>query len=254
MKRLKTILSVIILLVFSFSLMSCGKNTGGGGSGSSTGGGAGGLNSKLDYTIKYDIETKEVAKTADDITDRCIELDGYLLESKVVKNETAKLVYKIPSNNLNSFLKTIDNLDADVTKDIKADDSNLEENTYKQELIQEKASIEAELLLLEEIFESETATSDEKSIALSKKAEYTQRLNKINNLLSNMSDTLSTVYVSIAQPELTQVQSYTRFMKNAGITLGTILLYTAPFLAISGLIIGLYFGVIAKYFTKKEEK
>lgn len=201
---------------------------------------------KIIYTVSYNFSTEDLSTSIQQIQEKVMEYEGYIASGRQYSN-SATYVYKIPTNALNSFLDYIDQLKGSGNKQISSEDIT---STYVK-LEARISTLQASKLAYDRLLENENLTMNE-IITINKEIENIMtELTELYTLKDQYDESLDyssvTIYYSNMEgkTENSFFQEYGQYLKNLGLAIVTFLLYTAPFLLLSGLII------LCVYFYRK---
>lgn len=240
-KNLFKVIGATLLLV---ALASCGgaSGTAQGGGGTSPSGNGGTTTSattsstthKVVYKVEYTIYDDNFHKAATEISAKNTELGGFVLSSKE-NLDYANYVFRVVTEKLNDFITFVDSYNVGSklyeTQDITENYDDL------QELIDE---YEAKKASLEHQLANEDLSSEDRS-SIQNSLDYVNNyLTKLYKEKNNEDKTINytTVNIDFYKSKKTESELYWNdyfyYLKLVGKNLGTVLLYSAPFGAISG--------------------
>ena len=190
---------------------------------------------KVIYTVSYDYSGNKVKETASDVTNYVISLNGYISSSQTYDSRS-NYVYKIPTENINTFINYIDSKDIFSNKSISSKDVTSSYDSYgaRIERLEEQ----------KKIYEDELKTNN--SLTIEQKLSYNDRISEIDKELATIHseyDVLkedvdySTIYFYFNQKDdFDWLHNFLNILLQILIFIGLTLVISAPFLII-GLII-----------------
>ena len=262
MKKIKIILLTLLL---GFMFVSCSSNNGNMGAPSYDEGykgeaeEVGGLGNnnivipdghKIIYTVDYEIKVeKELSVTINQINSTVYTLNGYVSSSKESLSY-ASYVYKVPTENLNSFLNTVDSYDGISSKNIQSEDvtSAYNELTAEIEVLEANRAAYVKMLDKEGLSLSEIMSINDKISSLD------TRLKKIYKDLDSYNAridyaTVTIIYRLVNAPvKEVFLGDYGTYLLNLGKGIVEFLAYSAPFVVLAGI------GVTVVFVVKKTKK
>lgn len=259
----------LILFVMLFILSSCNKVDGGhdqsmepspsnpeGGSKP----GASGSNSvvietdhKIIYTVDYSLMCDNVNETIKTINNQIVTIGGYISNSNQSDADYGRFVYRVPTEQLNSFLDFVDGLGNSSSKSISTQDVTSSYN----ELVSRLEVLEASRAAYLKLLQNENLTIDE-MITIQNKIDYLDQdiktahknLDSLNSSLDY--STVTIVYYLDGTQENGFMKNYGSFLVSAGKTVGAVVLYSLPFAAVGGIIFVII--VLVRRKKKKSEE
>lgn len=265
MKKIKL---VLLGLLISFFAVSCSSGAGKGeyyepgGDGNQINGGALGENNivipqghKIIYTVEYKIYIEEaIAPTIKEVNDKVYTLNGYVSSSSESLSY-AEYVYKVPTENLNAFLDSVDAIEGVSNKEIKSEDVT----TSYNEVTAEIETLEASKLAYQNMLKDENLSLNEIMSLNDKITSIESKLKTLYKNLDNLNSrvdyaTITIKYtLSYAPPKEVFLGDYGDFLITLGKTVVEILAYSAPFIVVAGIGVGVVF-IVKKSKKKKESK
>lgn len=260
----KIILSIFLLICALFLLVGCSAESDGYGNemapeNSNTSGGDKAdnnvtieTNRKIYYTVFYTLDTDDIKEVNYKINAKVVELKGYVSNSTASKY-SARYVYKVPTESLNTFLDYVDNLGDVVTnKTVQSTDitSSYNKVEARKEVLETSRAAYMELL-------SEPNLSMSTIIELKNKIdEIDAELLYINNQLDNYDNLLdySTVTISFNENEEEPgfFSSYGKYLVGFFEVLFYVIMYSLPFGIIPATVIGIV--ILTKKINKMKKQ
>lgn len=264
MKKLKYLLLAILLSVFA---ISCSKGTnqnnapGYSENNGVVNGGALGDNNivipeghKIIYTVYYDIKVEgALAPTIKTINSKVYELGGNVSTSKETLSN-ASYVYKVPSDKLNEFLDSVDGTDGVSSKSIESEDVTSSYNELEAEIEVLEATRSAYLKMLEneKLSLNEAITLNDKIVSIDKQLKSLYKnLDSFNSRIDYATITINYQLKYTPQPEIF-LGDYGQYLVNLGKGIVEFLAYSAPFIVVAGLGVGVVFIVKQKKKNKNK--
>ena len=209
---------------------------------------------KIIYTVEYELRIEEeIASTIKVINQEVYTLNGYIQTSSDSLSY-ATYVYKVPTENLNTFLNKVDEQEGVSSKKIASEDATSQYNEIQAEIEVLEASRLAYLKMLEEdglsLNEVITLNDKIKSIDTQLKKLYKNK----ESFDARIDYATITISYKVINAPIKQVflGDYGEFLLNLGKTIVEFLAYSAPFVVIAGAGIGIV--VLVKKSKKKEKK
>lgn len=209
---------------------------------------------KVIYTVKYEINVKDaLAPTINEINDEVYTLKGYVSSS----NESlyyATYVYKVPASDLNTFLNAVDECEGVSSKNISSEDVTSAYNELEAEI----EVLEANRAAYVKMLEKEGLSLSEIMSINDKISSIDTRLKKIYKDLDAYNSRIDYATVTIqytlvhTSPKEVFLGDYGKFLINLGKGIVEFLAYSAPFVAIASIGVGVVF--IVKKSKKKDIK
>ncbi len=232
-KRLK-IAFTFFLIVLSFLLISCTSDSDSNGSNGPDHSVVIETTRKVYYTVEYTFETKKCEEIKNKITSEVEKYSGYI-ESSLDEEIKSKYVYKVPTNQLNSFLKFIDELGEHAsTKSVQSTDITTEysEIEARKEVLIASRQAYLSLLTKEELTMTEILSIQSKLSELdSEIATIEKNLNYYDHLLNYST---ITIYYQSPKSKPSFTSEYFSFLGNFFLGIGQVILYLLPFIVIIG--------------------
>lgn len=237
----KKFLSIFIFILMIFSLAACGNSSGvpGGADNGDNNIVDSSNNNKIIYTVGYRLYSDNIGEYITKINNWVREDNGHISESNQENNDYAYYVYKIPTDKLNAFLDKIDSLDGVNNKTVSTRDvtSTYNELEANIELLESRKT--AYLSLLNsgtlnktEVLEIEKALDEVELKLITAYKDLAQLANKVD---------YSTVTISYYKNSNTEAYqyfvSYGGYLISICTTIGSIVLYSLPFLLVAGIVV-----------------
>lgn len=209
-------------------------------------------NRKIIYEVSYIISGSKVEERMEEINNFIIEKNGYIEKANHYTNTDndfrAYYVYKIPTNDLNDLLKVIDSYEETSNKSIETTDIT---SSYSQ--VEAKiTTLEASLAAYQKLLTDENLTIQEIIAINDKIDEINSELVNLYNQKDNYDENTnySTIKINYYEKlgEDNAFESYGKYLLKVGETLILFILYSLPFLLITGIIIFIIF------YAKKKRK
>ena len=236
----KKFLSIFILFFMFFSLVSCGSH-------GVPGGGENGDNNVVDtsntnkiiYNVGYKLYSDNIGDYISKINNWVREDNGYISESNQENLDYAYYVYRIPTDKLNGFLDKIDSLEGVNNKTVSTRDvtSTYNELEASIELLESRKTsylnlLNSGTLTKTEVIEINQALDDVEIKLISAYKELAQLANRVD---------YSTVTISYYKNSNTETYqyfvSYGGYLISICTTIGSIVLYSLPFLLVAGIVV-----------------
>ncbi len=243
-------LFVIICVLFTFTLVGCNAKADNMDSAPSNGGSDNveifvDTSRKIYYTVSYNYQTSDVEGLLKKISTKVGELEGFTSNSSTNFNQEtnectyANYQFRIPTTNLNEFISYLDGCEGLIR-------SNLESNDVTETYEANQARIDtltARLAAYNKLLEEKNMSMYDIITLESKIDEINTELVKLNNL-KNKYDSLieyATFNVNISTEysyvENSWLGNYWNYIKDLGIVLFSIVMYTLPFTLTAGVIL-----------------
>ena len=210
-------------------------------------------NRKIIYEVNYSITGEDVMDSKEKINDKVIDLKGYT-ESSNENNDYAIIIYKIPTEQLNSFLDYVDSFNGIGSKQVNSYDVTSSYSYIEARISILKASREAYVKILnnEHLSRSEIIQLNDKI------AEIDTELLQINNEKNAYDNRLTYSKVTINYYLDEQIKEpaffkeYGQYLVNFFAGLGKIILYVLPVaITFGGIFSAIFFPI---YFKNKKRK
>ena len=209
---------------------------------------------KIIYTVEYELRIEEeIASTIKVINQEVYTLNGYIQTSSDSLSY-ATYVYKVPTENLNTFLNKVDEQEGVSSKKIASEDVTSQYNEIQAEIEVLEASRLAYLKMLEEdglsLNDVITLNDKIKSIDTQLKKLYKNK----ESFDARIDYATITINYKVINAPIKEVflGDYGNFLLNLGKTIVEFLAYSAPFVVIAGAGIGIV--VLVKKTKKKGNK
>ncbi|MBE6143486.1 MAG: DUF4349 domain-containing protein [Erysipelotrichaceae bacterium] len=209
---------------------------------------------KIIYTVKYEINVKEaLAPAINAITNEVYTLNGYVYYSNESLNY-ATYIYKVPAENLNAFLNAVDENEGISSKNISSEDVTSAYNELEAEI----EVLEANRAAYVKMLEKDGLSLNEIMSLNDKISSIDTRLKKIYKDLDAYNARIDYATVTIdykrvyTPPKEVFLGEYGTFLINLGKGVVEFLAYSAPFIVVAGVGVGVVF--IVKKSKKKEIK
>ncbi len=211
---------------------------------------------KIIYTVDYTLTCDNVNETVKTINSQIITIGGYISNSNQTDADYGRFVYRVPTEQLNSFLDFVDGLGNSSSKSISTKDVTSSYN----ELVSRLEVLEASRAAYLKLLQNENLTMDE-MITIQNKIDYLdQDIKTAHRNLDNLNSSLDystvtiTYYLKGEQPKNEFMRNYGSFLVSAGKTVGAVVLYSLPFAAVGGIIFGIVVLVRRKKKASKEDQ
>ncbi len=211
---------------------------------------------KIIYTVDYSLTCDDVNETIKTINSQIITIGGYISNSNQTDADYGRFVYRVPTEQLNSFLDFVDGLGNSSSKSISTKDVTSSYN----ELVSRLEVLEASRAAYLKLLQNENLTIDE-MITIQNKIDYLDQdiktahknLDSLNSSLDYSTVTI-TYYLKGVQPKNEFMRNYGSFLVSAGKTVGAVVLYSLPFAAVGGIIFGIIVLVRRKKKASEEDQ
>lgn len=205
---------------------------------------------KIVYTVGYKLYSEDINTYISKIGTWVKEDGGHISESNQENNDYALYVYKVPTEKLNGFLDKVDSLSGVANKKIKTKDVTSTYNELEANIEMLEARKTAYLNLLNtgsltktEIIEINDALDEVEIKLIVAYKELAQLANQVNY------STVTINYYNNSNTAAYQFfNSYGGYLVSIFTTIGTVILYSLPFLLIGSIIIMIII------ITKKKKK
>lgn len=244
---MKKLLFLVVMLFALFTLVGCGDSSEGLQSPSADGGYSNGeqagnnvvvdTNRKVYYVVEYSI-SGDIRENKNKISLKVNEIGGYVSSSNEY-NTSAKIVYKVPTDKLNSFLDFVDAFDGVGKKSVSSNDITSSYAYTEAKIKTLQASREAYVNLL-----SDPNLSMHEIMSINDKiAEIDVELLKISNEKAMYDNKLeySTVTVNftttpVVEEEPGFFEEYFEYLGSFFVGLGKVILYLLPVALVGGVV------------------
>ena len=207
-------------------------------------------NRKVAYTVDYSISSDDMNNIKLDINNKCYTLNGHISYSSE-SQYYANVTYRVPTNNLNTFLDYVDNKEGVATKTINTTDIT-SEYSYTEARIE---TLEASRAAYVNLLSNTNLTRDEIIKIQDKIDTIDTELTQIRNTLARYDDLVnySTInikyrvvnYSTYEEPGF--FSEYFEYLGNFFVGLFTVIMYSLPFLALGfGIFSAIFFPIRAK--------
>lgn len=264
----KRLLLLVIILVSMILIPGCGKADNAGNSFPSDESAPGSSDNKvfiddsrkIYYIVNYGFYVDDVEELGKKIQEKIAEYDGYTENQNVSYNTTTKecryatYTFRIPTKNLNNFLKYLDSCEGVSNSSIRAND-----------ITESYVSTTERIATLQARKEAYTKLLKEENLTRSDIIQIEQRIDEIDTELNTLNTTLnkyeslleySTVTISINHSneykEETWFSNYAEYLKDLGIGIVNIFMYLLPIALIPGIVFILIF--VPKIKRRKQRK
>lgn len=213
---------------------------------------------KIIYTVSYTVVSENIFTVSSDIKNKTYDLGGYV-EASNESDDYARVVYRLPTDKLDTFVDYVDSKEGVNNKEITTTDVS---STYSQ--------IEAKLQVLNErkAYYNQYLQDNEDTLSLSEKMSildkissldseiytYTYQKQKMDGKL-NYSTVTITYRKQSTYKEPTWFDDYAYYLAKFGEGLFNFVMYTLPFAIVGGVIFcAVYFPVNASKKKKAAKK
>jgi len=255
------LLFVMITLIFALLFVGCSAQESNNDEGLATGDGGGNdvvveTSRKIKYTVNIVLRSTDINKDSNKIRNKAIEFGGHIEDSAInteeeSENSTGYVIYKIPTENLNSFLDFIDGEGGVKSKNIKATDITSQYNKVEARLEILESSKNAYFNLLEK------ATSTYELIEIKTRIEEIEtEIERLKLEKSSYDDLLEYSTVTIrfnGEEDEKYLSGYWNYFIGFFKILFKIIMYVLPFALVAGVLLGglFAFNKINKKIRKK---
>lgn len=225
MKKLR-----IIMLLLSFSwiflLSSCGSSN----TPESEESSSGGDTSKVVYDYEYDLYNKDVDEIIEQVETKVKGYKGYVKSSKNYDDEYTRIVYKVPSGDVELFTKFIESFDKITSKIMSTENVDSEYSSILSDIETLEVTKAAYNAILEEY--GDELSADKQAALKQEIIEIDEQIAALNKQKSAMDEQVNYSTVTVDY----YAQSYSTGSISIGSTLGIVILLSLPFGAVAGLI------------------
>ena len=209
---------------------------------------------KVIYTVEYEINVKEsLAPTIKEINEEVYTLKGYVSSSNETLNY-ATYVYKVPTENLNTFLDSVDATEGVAEKNIQSEDvtTSYNETLAEIETLEAQKTAYQNMLINDELTLNEIMSLNDKIASIESKLKTLYK--NIDSLNSRIDYATITIKYNLVYqpPQEVFLGDYGDFLITLGKTIVEFLAYSAPFIVMAGIGVGVV--IIVKKNKKKVEK
>ena len=195
---------------------------------------------KIIYTVEYLVRVEEaLAPTIKAVNEQVYTLKGYVSYSDETL-DYAKYVYKVPTENLNAFLDSVDAIDGVAKKNIKSEDvtSSYNETTAEIETLEAQKTAYQNMLINDKLTLNEIMSLNDKIASIEGKLKTLYKnLDSLNGRIDYATITIEYKLVYSAPKEVF-LGDYGNFLLTVGKTIVEFLAYSAPFIALAGIGVG----------------
>lgn len=210
-------------------------------------------NRKVVYTVTYEIENEDIDTIIEEVEDCAKNLLGYISTANYYTH-SAKVVYRIPSESLDTFMDSIDEKETIASKAIES-----------KEVTSEYNKIEARIKVLEASKTAYESLLLNDNLSLSEIISINKELENINTELIALYDQkgeldliveYSTVIIRYSKINSGQTKNsffddYFNYLGEFFVGLGTFILYLVPFLICGGILVAII--LLSLKFSKKKK-
>lgn len=210
---------------------------------------------KIVYTADYSFYVENIQEVKNNITNEVMRIEGYVSSSEENENRVY-ITYKVPTEQLNSFLDFVDKLEGVGNKKITTNDITSAYSETQGRIETLEASKQAYEKLLRE---SDLSYSD--IIIINKElVEINSELAKYQNIKANYDNKLDyskvtmTIYRNSTYKEPSFFENYFEYVGDFFVGLGKGILYSLPLLIVLFVVFAAIFFPIYHKTKKKKEK
>ena len=189
---------------------------------------------KIIYTLDYSINCTDISTSAKKISDEVYLLNGYISSSTQSSSSYFRFTYKVPTEKLNDFLSFMnDQGDVITYQSLTSTDVTTSYNNIQAEI----SVLEASKTAYENLLRNENLTFDEIFKINDKIDEINISLKQLYLELDSTSEKVDFATINITynqNKEQSRFDIFINALKDAGINILYILLYTSPFALIAG--------------------
>lgn len=209
---------------------------------------------RIYYTVEISVETEDLNKTINDITNETNRLNGYISNSYISDNGNSSIIVRVPTKDLFVFLEKIENSDDKITdKKISSFDITSNYNKIEARLQVLNSSKEAYLKLL-----AEAKSINDIIIIQNKLEELDSEILELEMQKANYDNLIdySTITIYLNYEESNYFKQYFNYLGKLCVIIFTVFIYTMPFGIIALLIVFIikYISKINKNGKEKNEK
>ncbi len=193
---------------------------------------------KIEYIISYTIETKSTKEVINSINSEIFRLNGYISSSEETVNSYSYITYKTPTSSLQSVISYIDN-QGDIIKNkvITSKDVTTTYNKVKSDI----STLEASKKAYEKILTNDTLKFEDVIKINDKILEIDKELASLYRQLDSVNESTDYAEINIRYYQIDKqannpLQDYLSYFAEFGKVLLNYIVYTLPFILLSGII------------------